>query len=562
MKKQWTILGLGVLMTGCYSGAGLDAETDSSGATDTEGANTGEEDSGGSSGGMGSGGDEGPSELDCERGPQVGEDTLVRLTLRQYDATVRDLLGIDAAVARTSFSADVRLGESTDTRFTAGAPVSPLVAKQLMLGAESLAEEVDVQALTDCDGGDACVDAFVLEFGRRGFRRPLEGAEAEVLRSIYDAEPSHDAGVRALVQAVLQSPAFLYLLLPDTRGAAPGELVALDDWAVASRMSYFLWGTMPDADLLAAAEGGALGSDEGIRSELARMLADPKAEAGIAEFYDAVIELDFVETITKDATAYPEFTTELAGDLHESLWLGLRALHLEGDGTLGSLIDAVPLYANDRIAAYYGLTGTHSEAFEPVSEAGGLLSHPGMAALLSKPGETAIVDRGLFVRGALLCGPLPPPPPGVEPELPEEGDWETPRERLAQHREDPACAGCHNLIDPIGYAMEHLDADGRTRDLWPSGVPIDASGELLLGAEAHAFDGLAGLEAALSEQPEYEACMVNHWLTFATRRVPGDLDECSLGDILAETSAQDGSLDALMEAIVLSDGFRMVQATE
>lgn len=562
MNKQWTIVGLGMLATGCYSGLGSEADTEVSGVTETDGEDAGDEGSGGTMGGTDSSGDDGPAGLDCEMGPQVGEDSLVRLTLRQYDATVRDLVGVDSAVARTSFSADVRLGESIDTRFTAGAPVSPLVAKQLMLGAESIADEVDVQALSDCDGGDACVDAFVLEFGRRGFRRPLADGEAEVLHAIYDAEPSHDAGVRAVVQAVLQSPAFLYLLLPDTQDAAPGDIVALDDWAVASRMSYFLWGTMPDADLFAAADDGALSSDEGIRSELARMLADPKAEAGVREFYDAVIELDFVETITKDATAYPEFSTELAGDLHESLWLGLRALHLEGDGTLGSLIDAVPLYANDRIAAYYGLSGTGSEAFEPVAEVGGLLSHPGMAALLSKPGETAIVERGLFVRGALLCAPLPPPPPGVEPELPEGGDWDTPRERLAQHREDPACAGCHNLIDPIGYAMENLDADGRTRELWPSGVPIDASGELLLGADAYAFEGLPGLESALSDQPLYEACMVNHWLTFATRRVPGDLDACALDEILAATSAQDGSLDTLMEAIVLSDGFRLVQATE
>ncbi len=561
MNKHWTIVGLGLLVSGCYTGGDFDAAADASGGIETDGSDTQDDDSGGSSGGTDGTGED-PGELDCQMGPQVGEDSLVRLTLRQYDATVRDLVGVDASVARTSFSADVRLGESTDTRFTAGAPVSALVAKQLMLGAESIADQVDVSALTDCDGGDTCMDAFVLDFGRRGFRRPLSEAEAAVLRSIYDAEPSHDAGVRALVQAMLQSPAFLYLLLPDTQGAAPGEIVALDDWAVASRMSYFLWGTMPDAELFAAAQGGTLSSDEGIRAELARMLADPRAEAGIREFYDAVIELDFVETITKDATAYPEFSTELAGDLHESLWLGLRALHLEGDGTLASLIDAVPLYANARLSNYYGFSGANSETFEPVAELGGLLSHPGMAALLSKPGDTAIVERGLFVRGALLCSPLPPPPPGVEPELPEGGDWDTPRERLAQHREDPACAGCHNLIDPIGYAMENLDADGRTRALWPSGVPVDASGELLLGADAYAFEGLPGLESALSDQPQYEACMVNHWLTFATRRVPGELDACVVDGILAETSAQNGSLDALMEAIVLSDGFRLVQATE
>lgn len=563
MKQTCWIVGLALFVGGCYSGVSPSADSDAAGTSETDGADTDAADStGADDDDSGSTGGDTSVDEDCVAGPHVGDDHLVRLTLHQYDATVRDLVGIDAGVARTSFSADVRLGNSVETAFTEGAPVSPLVATQLLLGAETIAEMVDPSALTACDGGDACVDAFVGDFGRRGFRRPLSDDEHAILRGIYNAESSHDDGVRAVVQAVLQSPAFLYLLLPDTRDAAPGDVVALDDWSLASRLSYFVWGTMPDETLFEAAEAGMLHDDAGLRAELQRMLSDPRAEAGVREFYDAVIDLDFVGTITKDANTYPEFNTDIAADLQTSLWMGLRALHLDGDGTLGDLITGVPMYANERLATYYGLPAVSGEAFEPVAERGGVLAHPAMAALIAKPDDTAIVHRGLFVWDALLCNPLDPPPEGVEPELPEGGDWDTPRERLAQHREDPACAGCHDLVDPIGYAMEHLGGDGRYRDAWPSGVTVDASGEILLGSGVQAFEDLGGLEQALADDALYQSCMTRHWLTFATRRVPGEFDACTQDDIVAQTMAEGGSLDQLMESIVLSDGFRYVRASE
>ncbi|MEM6292149.1 MAG: DUF1592 domain-containing protein [Myxococcota bacterium] len=562
--KHWAI-GLGLAMVpGCYAGIPTGGD-DPSGMPDTDGA------SGGSSGGDAddagtddgqTGGEDPPGTADCAMGPQVAAETLVRLTQAQYDATVRDLVGVDASVARTGFSADVRLDQDPETPFVEGAPVTALVAKQLMLGAETISAQVDVPAVSNCDGGEACVEAFLTDISTRGFRRPATTDELDVLRSIYDAEPSHDAGVRAVVEAVLQSPSFIYLILPDTSGAQPGDVVALDDWSLASRLSYFAWGTMPDAALFDAAASGSLSTEEGLAAQLDRLLADPRAEEGVRGFYDAVLELERIATLTKAPESYPDFTTEIADDLHTSLWTALRALHFEDDGTLGDLAAGLPLYANDRLAAYYGLPPGPGEAFEPVLDAGGVLAHPGMAALLAKPTESAIVERGVFVRAALLCNPLPPPPPEVEAELPEGGDWDSPRERFEEHRADPSCAGCHDLIDPIGYAMETLDGDGRARTEYPSGVAVDPSGELLLGSDTQSFETLSELEAIIGGSEAFESCMVDHWLAYATRRVPGALDACAHDDIAAATREAGGSVETLLRATVLSEGFRYVMVTE
>lgn len=557
------LLGI-ALLGGCSSTSSEMVGTDPWGmtATETEGASMSGTDGGDGSSGTDDGTDpQNPQDVDCDAGPHVAEDDLVRLTLRQYDATVFDLLGLESDVARTSFSADVLLTGSADTRFKMGAPVSSLVAKQLMLGSETLAAQVDVPMLSDgCDGGEGCVENFLVDFARRGFRRPARPQELAALREIYDGEADHDAGTRAVVEAVLQSPQFLYLTLADTSGAEPGEVVALDDYAIASRLSYFVWGTMPDEALFAAADAGELSTAEGIEGQLERMLDDARAEHGVLEFYDAVIDLDFVATVTKNPDAYPDFTTDIAQDLHTSLTMALRSLHFDGDGTLGDLAQSMPLYANDRLAAYYGLEGGAGESFEPVAEQGGLLSHPGLASLLAKPTETAIVERGQFVRAALLCSPLPPPPPGVEAELPEEGEWDTPRERFEAHRAEASCAVCHDLIDPIGYAMETLDGDGRMRTHYSSGIEIDASGEFIYGADASSFDGLGQLEGILAEEDAFESCMIEHWLSFATRRVPGELDECTLEGIEASVADQGGSLQELVRSTVLSDGFRYVWA--
>ncbi|MCH9685819.1 MAG: DUF1592 domain-containing protein [Deltaproteobacteria bacterium] len=536
------------LTTGCYSGLdeGSPAADDGEDG-DSEGEGESEGDSDGET-------------LDCTQ-LRVGPGDLVRLTITQYDNTVRDLLGIDLGQADATFASDVFVGQ-----FTVGAPVEPLVAKQLVLAAEAIADALDPNALVPCDaatGDDACADAFITSFGRRAFRHDLSTAEVDTLREIYELGDDFPHGIRLVVQAVLQSPQVVYMMIPDTADAQPGDVVALDDFSIASRLSYTLWNTMPDDALLDAAAEGSLSTDEGLAAAVDRMLADPRAEDGVMEFYDHVLHADLVGTVAKNPGTFPDFDAQLARDLQDSFEAGLLALHFgERPGTVAALLSGLPLLANDHIADYYGWTRDDpSQAWGPVTapgaHRGGILSHPALASLLARPTAPAIVERGLFVREQLLCSPLPPPPPGVETEVPEPSESATPREWFEEHRANPECSGCHNLIDPLGYGMEQYDADGRWRDTYPGGQPVDASGELIT-ATAQPFTDLAELESLLSTDPAVVDCMVDHWLSYAARRELVSDDDCSRQALREALDQSGGSLDALVRATVMSDGFRHV----
>ncbi len=538
----WALL----LATGCYSGAqGGPADDADSGASEgdpTEGDSDGDP-------------------LDCSDN-HVGEGDLVRLSIAQYDNTVLDLLGVDPQQAQATFASDVFVG-----KFTVGAPVAPLVAKQLVLAAEAVAEQIDPASLVTCDpqtGDDACADAFIESFGRRAFRHDLTADEVAMLREIYELGDDLAHGVRLVVQAALQSPQLVYLMIPDTADAEPGEVVALDDFSVASRLSYLLWNTMPDDALLDAATAGRLTTDDGLAAELDRMLADPRAADGVMEFYDHVLHVGLVGTVSKNPALFPDFDAQLARDLQTSLRRSLLALHLgDEEGTLPQLMSGLPLFASEHMADYYGWTTTQgAQEFNPVDSTpqhrGGVLSHPALASLLARPTTPSLVERGVFVLDEMLCSPLPPPPPGVETDVPEPDADATPREWFEQHRANPECSGCHNLIDPFGYAMEAYDADGSWRDTYPGGQEIDSSSDLVLAGTSHSIANLAELEDVLSAEPLVVECMVDHWLSFAARRELVSDDDCSRQALTQALETTNGSLDALVRATVMSDGFRYV----
>ncbi len=547
-------LGASLLLGGCYTGFQGDIDqTGSAGDADGGGVDDGGEDDGGDDG-------DGGEPVDCSEGPHAGEGDLVRLSNAQYENTVRDLLGVEPSAITNGFTSDLLIGE-----FAVGDPLKPDVAAQMVRAAENVAAAVNVTGLVPCDPSDgaSCAETFIAQFARRAYRHDPSGEELANLRELFDMGDDFDDGIRLVIQATLQSPQVLYLYVPDTADVDPGRTVLLDDFSVASRLSYLLWNTMPDDALLDAASAGELSSLAGLEASFDRMMADPRAEHGVMEFYRRVVDSNRVGSVEKDPAYYPEWNEQLAQALETSLETSLYSMHFgDAPGTLEQMMSELPLFANDDLATFYGWEREPGTGFTPVTDAGrhgrGILSHPAIAALRGKENMADIVGRGVWARTTLLCSPPGDPPPGQNVELDPPPPGVTPREQLEQHRANPGCAGCHTLFDPIGFAMDHYDSDGRFRERYPDGREIDTTGEFTLGSETHAVDGLEQLENVILDDPTFNDCMIDHWLTFAARRVPGAMDECSVDQLRAEVAESGGSLHTLVRATVLGDGFRYV----
>jgi len=474
----------------------------------------------------------------------TGARPLSRLTRRQYRNTVRDLLQVDTEAAQ-AFVDDERVAG-----FEAARSISALQVEKYLEAAAELAAEVDPSALLPCDpaDGESCALDFVDAFGRRAFRRPLTDEERTDLLMTWQVGSdgsSFEDGVRLVVEAVLASPDFLYHV---EVGGAPGTVVPLDDFALASRLSYFLWGSMPDDALLDEAEAGTLD----LELEAERMLADGRFDETVLDFYRQWLGLDRLEGGVKDPAVYPEHDADLARDLRASLEAFVHHVHTS-DASLEALLTGDVFFANARLAEVYG-GSADGEALERQSGRRGLLAQPGLLALLAKSDQSDPIHRGVFVREQLLCHHLPEPPNDVDLIVrPPEPGLST-RERFAEHTESDVCAGCHRLIDPLGFGFEEYDGIGRFRSD-EDGVAIDASGEVLDGGDASGtFEGLDELSSKLAESSQVRRCYATQWFRFALRRDEHDDDACSLAGVVDRFG--DGDLRELVLGVVTSDAFR------
>lgn len=538
--------------SGCYSG--LDAD-----GRDSQGESAGE--------GTGGGADGGAEELCVD--PEVGPTDLRRLTASQYDNTVRDLLGITTSASQEfSFSPDERVGPFKSNN---AAPVAGLQVEQYMSAAEALAADavLDLESLLPCDPGvvgeQACTEQLVEELGLRAYRRPLEPDEIDRLMSVYqDGRMGADFadGIRLVVQAMLQSPFFLYHIeigqpLPD----GPADLVALDGYEVASRLSYFLWDTMPDDALFEAAASGELETAEGLSAQVDRMLADPKAADAIASFHLQWLGVDETEGLEKDASVFPGFDSALAEAMKEETARFTNWVVLEGDGRLETLLTADFTVTEDpALLALYGATlpADHVPGDPvdlPAGERSGLLTHPSVLASHSHANQTSPIHRGVMVRQNLLCQILPPPPPDVDNVPPDPDPDATTRERFDQHTSDPACAGCHDLIDPVGFGLENYDGIGAFRTM-EGELPVDASGELLGTDVDGPFDGGLELAQRLAQSRQVRECVARQWFRFAFGRGETSDDDCAMERLFEAFESSEYDIRALLREIVLSDAFR------
>ncbi len=417
------------------------------------------------------------------------------------------------------------------------------------------------------DDEDACAADILSTLMRRAYRRPVTGADLdrplELFRAARD-EGGFDAGVEMGLAAVLVSPEFLFRVERDPAGVEAGAAYRLSDLELASRLSFFLWSSIPDDELLAAAGRGELGTPEGLERQVRRMLADPRASNLVTNFAGQWLHLRNLESITPDMRVFPDFDDNLRQAFRQETEMLVESV-LREDRSVLDLLRADYTYLNERLARHYGVPHVYGSRFRRVEfdeggTRGGLLRQGSILLATSYATRTSPVIRGKWVLDNILGVPPPPPPPNV-PELEETGTATRARsmkERLSAHRESPACASCHKLMDPVGFALENYDAVGRWRDA-DGGMPIDATATLFDGT---AVDGVDELEAALLRRPElFVGTVVEKLLTFAVGRGVTHTDAPAVRAILRAAEEDDYRFSSLVLGVVESMPFQLRKAS-
>jgi len=499
-----------------------------------------------------------------------------RLTHSQYDNTVRDLLGDYSRPALRFPPEDYVDGFKNQLRFQS---MSPLLVDAYSASAEKLALNAfragDINGLIPCKPAGPrdtnCRDQFVRTFGMRAFRRPLRDDEFRRYAAAFTAQSAASGkfleGARTVVEAMLQSPNFLFHLERGPDGA-------YTDYDLASRLSYLLWDTMPDKDLFDAAAGGKLRTASGREEVARRLIADPKARQALDEFFDQWLRFDRVLNASKESRRFPDFSLEMAGNMVEETRRLLD--HLVWDErNFMELFTANYAFVSADLASLYNLPPP-SEQFELVtfpkdSARAGLLGEASFLAANAGPTETSPTQRGIFIREQLLCQRVPPPPPNVDTSLPEPTEDQplTRRQRMVQHEANPLCASCHRLMDPIGFGLEEFDALGRFRSHEailiesPTGVrkddkkinlDLDTRGEIA-GIPSSSFSDGKQLGAILSGARVCQECVVRQIFRYAFGRTEVSADEPAIQQLFATFRDSGFHFKELLNALVKSPQF-------
>ena len=497
-----------------------------------------------------------------------GPAAMRRLTQAEYRATVKDLLGEDIQVPT-----DLEVDTSLHGYSSVGASeltISPHAAEQYEAAAMDLArqvfgDEARRTALVGCtpaSAADPCVRSFFERFGRRAWRRPLSAGELDLLSqiatSVADSFRDPGRGLEWAVVALLESPYFLFRVEVGTPDSA-GRL-RYDDWEMASRLSYLLWGTTPDDTLLDAAAAGGLRSTDGIREHAERMLASPRARAAVGGFFAEYLNLVRLDGVAKNTELFPQaLSPTLIASMRLEVQKLVEEVVFDRDADLREILDTRVTWVNEELAALYGVPAPATVDESGFGEVelpegrGGLLTTSAMLALYAHESVTSPTLRGKFIRQNLLCQDVPPPPPGVVTTLDEgDGSPETMRDKLARHRENPVCAGCHDLMDPLGLSLEHFDALGVWRDT-DGGLPLDVTGQL----DGIPFDGARELGALLRGDARVGACVARQLYRHAQGHLETDGELRVIDELAAGFEAGGFRFRALVIDLVVADAFRM-----
>jgi cytochrome c551/c552 len=413
-----------------------------------------------------------------------------------------------------------------------------------------------------------CAAEIVRRLAGQAYRGGVSAEDFEGLMRFYErgrARGGFESGVRMAIEALLASPKFIFRFEGAPATLRAGERYRLSDHALASRLSFFLWGAGPDAVLLAEAARGRLGQPAVLEAQVRRMLADPRSEALATRFAGQWLRLQDVDKVRPDSLAYPHWDQSLAESLRRETELFFDSLVRE-DHSLRALLTADWSFVNERVARHYGMpniVGSHFRRVTLPAERRGILGHGSMLLQTSTADRTSPVNRGRWVMEVLLASPPPAPPPNV-PELEEVqvghgGRLLTVRERMEEHRANPACNSCHRVIDPLGLALENYDATGQWR-IKDNGVPIDPSGALYDGTP---IDGPSGLRAALLKH-EHAVMLgfTESLMTYALGRRVEVYDMPAVRRIVRETAEADYRLSSFVLGIVRSPAFSMSRQTD
>lgn len=568
---RWLVPLLAWSVTGCYEGSGgVAGPDDGSGGSDSGDVDTDD----GESGGVETGGEEptGPGSVDVSPVP------LQHLTVNQYEATVRDLwpgapTGISGAFSYTDpHTGETReLGPLDDDEFAfgfeMGTSMSTFLPERYFYRAEALATLLveDLDVVLSCEPSRDCAQNFARTFGLRAYRRPLDDEQLGELMAVYDdiaAEYDFTGGIEAMAFAMLSSPHFLYRIERVPDDAPSGTAVWADDYEVATRLSYFLTGSMPDLELFAAAEAGELSSQEQVRAQAERLLGSERGHVAVTGFLRQWANLQAVGALEKNRDEFPDFDPSLGPALRRSLEASFAALAADSEASIGDLFTDPRMFVDDQLASFYGVSGVFSDEMQPApqTQRSGVIGHPGVLAVNSVNEETQLVKRGLFVRKRLLCGEIPLPPEDAMLDLPPVDEQDPPenmRERFERHVKNPSCAACHAFIDPLGFAFESFDGLGRYRTDDVYG-PVDPSGELLGTGEADGpYADFNAFMERLSGSELARGCVAEKMLEVAlSRPVIRDSDIAELESIWTRAAEADWNLRTLALDLTTTESFR------
>ncbi len=519
---------------------------------------------GGSGGSTTTGGQPPVAPVDCNlmNAPRA---PLRRLTRFEYNNAVRDLLGVSTKPA------DALPGEELGNGF--GNDADALGVSRLLIdGYRTVAHDIASSVTTGANFGQVlgcdlaadeagCASGFIDRFGARAFRRPLETSERAALLAMFEQGKRLSGkalgGVQAVIELMLQSPQFMYRIERGTGVDEGRNLARPTDYEMATRLSFLLWGSAPDPQLLEAASRGELRTKEQISAHAARLLADPRAKDVVRHFHSLLLQISGLDGLVRNADYYPSFTPGLGALYRRETEAFVDEVVWNDDGRLSTLFTAPYTFLNQKLAAVYGISGITGDELRKVqldpTRRAGLLTQPSILSMTTPGSRTDPVVRGKWVFTKLMCGTVADPPSDI-PVLPEPQPGLSVRDRLAQHRDSPACQGCHQLMDPIGFGFERYDGMGQWRDM-DNALPIDSSGRIATTDVAGPFDGAVELGQKLAQSKDVQGCFVGAWLTYAYGRAETNDDQCTRASLEAAFEQSGGRVPELLVALTQTDAF-------
>jgi Protein of unknown function (DUF1592)/Protein of unknown function (DUF1588)/Protein of unknown function (DUF1595)/Protein of unknown function (DUF1587)/Protein of unknown function (DUF1585) len=533
---------------------------------------SGDSDRGDGGGGGNNGGEGGSAQIDdvipptteacADKGASAGPTNWRRLTTVQYKNTIKDLLGIDV-------DASLFLSDTTTGRFitNVGQPTPDAQILKYQDTASKVAAEAvrDIPKLMNCNTGDteeACTTSFFNDFGSRVLRRPVTDEDRKLFDTVYRVgkQESHATGIRLTLEAMLQMPSFLYLV--ETAGTPSDGVAAFDPYEIASRLSYVLWNTMPDAELTKKAHDGMLNRPDGLRAAANRMMSSPKFANTLFSFHDQLLGIEKFSTtggIVRDVKRFPEWTDALKTAMRTETRMFVSSVFTEGEGSLKELLTAPYGFPTGPLVSLYGAgqPAADGKVMFPDGSRMGILTQAATLTAAS-PTDTPYraILRGKFIREEIFCETLPSPPGNVVFQTPPGADKMTQQELLRVHQEDPTCKGCHELMDPLGFGLESYDGIGRFREATEDGQAVDTSGNVVGTDVEGAFSNTADMIGKISNSANVRGCFARQWFQFVIGHEAESADACSLAksrDVLARDG---GDLREALTLLITSDSFR------